>query len=234
MRWGTSRPWSGRERASRPLLPGPLRLPAASLLAACVAVTAVLGMSIAGRGLPEWLDSAFDPRIQAALGRFPSLLNWLPDLGTLGPVTLMTLALVLACLATRRWTGAVLAAVAEPAATGLTEYVLKPSLGQAIGQSFPSGHATSMFALAAICAVLLVDPPRRQVPGTVRLLLIFMALLLAAAVAAAMVAMGAHRFTDAVGGAAVGIAVVLACALTLDLVASRRPREPAAPPLPGG
>jgi membrane-associated phospholipid phosphatase len=234
MRWGTSRPWSGRERASRPLLPGPLRLPAASLLAACVAVTAVLGMSIAGRGLPEWLDSAFDPRIQAALGRFPSLLNWLPDLGTLGPVTLMTLALVLACLATRRWTGAVLAAVAAPAATGLTEYVLKPSLGQAIGQSFPSGHATSMFALAAICAVLLVDPPRRQVPGTVRLLLIFMALLLAAAVAAAMVAMGAHRFTDAVGGAAVGIAVVLACALTLDLVASRRPREPAAPPLPGG
>jgi membrane-associated phospholipid phosphatase len=191
-------------------------------------------MSIAGRGLPEWLDSAFDPRIQAALGRFPSLLNWLPDLGTLGPVTLMTLALVLACLATRRWTGAVLAAVAAPAATGLTEYVLKPSLGQAIGQSFPSGHATSMFALAAICAVLLVDPPRRQVPGTVRLLLIFMALLLAAAVAAAMVAMGAHRFTDAVGGAAVGIAVVLACALTLDLVASRRPREPAAPPLPGG
>jgi membrane-associated phospholipid phosphatase len=234
MRWGTSRPWSGRERASRPLLPGPLRLPAASLLAACVAVTAVLGMSIAGRGLPEWLDSAFDPRIQAALGRFPSLLNWLPDLGTLGPVTLMTLALVLACLATRRWTGAVLAAVAAPAATGLTEYVLKPSLGQAIGQSFPSGHATSMFALAAICAVLLVDPPRRQVPGTVRLLLIFMTLLLAAAVAAAMVAMGAHRFTDAVGGAAVGIAVVLACALTLDLVASRRPREPAAPPLPGG
>jgi membrane-associated phospholipid phosphatase len=91
-----------------------------------------------------------------------------------------------------------------------------------------------MFALAAICAVLLVNPPRRQVPGTVRLLLIFMALLLAAAVAAAMVAMGAHRFTDAVGGAAVGIAVVLACALTLDLVASRRPREPAAPPLPGG
>jgi membrane-associated phospholipid phosphatase len=234
MRWGTSRPWSGRERASRPLLPGPLRLPAASLLAACVAVTAVLGMSIAGRGLPEWLDSAFDPRIQAALGRFPSLLNWLPDLGTLGPVTLMTLALVLACLATRRWTGAVLAAVAAPAATGLTEYVLKPSLGQAIGQSFPSGHATSMFALAAICAVLLVDPPRRQVPGTVRLLLIFMALLLAAAVAAAMVAMGAHRFTDAVGGAAVGIAVVLACALTLDLMASRRPREPAVPPLPGG
>ena len=218
----------------RPLLPGPLRLAAAVLLAACVAVTAVLGSRIVGRGLPGWLDSAFDPRIQAALGRFPLLLNWLPDAGTLGPVALMTLALALACLASRRWTGAVLAAVAVPAATGLTEYVLKPSVGQAIGQAFPSGHATSMFALAAICAVLLVDPPRRHLPGPVRLLLVVVALLLAAAVAAAMVAIGAHSFTDAVGGAAVGTAVVLACALTLDLAASRRPRGPVAPPLPGG
>jgi membrane-associated phospholipid phosphatase len=135
----------------------------------------------------------------------------------------MTLALVLACLASRRWAGAVLAAVAVPAATGLTEYVLKPYVGQAIGQAFPSGHATSMFALAASCAVLLVDPPRWPVPGAVRLLLVSMALLFATAVAAAMVAIGAHDFTDAVGGAAVGTAVVLACALTLDLVASRRP-----------
>ena len=127
-----------------------------------------------------------------------------------------------------------LAAVAVPAATGLTEYVLKPYVGQAIGQAFPSGHATSMFALAASCAVLLVAPPRLPVPGVVRLLLVSMAVLLAAAVAAAMVAIGAHDFTDAVGGAAVGTAVVLACALTLDLLASRRPRGPAVPPLPGG
>ena len=49
---------------------------------------------------------------------------------------------------------------------------------------------------------------------------VVMALLLAAAVAAAMVAIGAHQFTDAVGGAAVGTAVVLACALTLDLAAA--------------
>jgi membrane-associated phospholipid phosphatase len=228
MRWGTSQPVSGRELASRPLLPGSLRPAAAGLLAACVAVTAVLGVRIVGRGLPGWLDSAFDARIQAALNRFPSLLNWLPDFGTLGPVALMTLALVLACLASRRWTGAVLAAVAVPVAVGLTEYVLKPYVGEPIGQSFPSGHATSMFALAVICAVLLVDPPRRQLPGAVRLLLVVMALLLAAAVAAAMVAIGAHNFTDAVGGAAVGTAVVLACALTLDLMANRRPRVPAA------
>ena len=193
------------------------------MLAACVAVTAVLPTLFAGRGKPGWLDSVMDPRFRALQARFPAVVNGLPDLGTLKPVTLMTLALVLACVATRRWSGAILVAVAEPAATGLTEYVLKPSIGQAMwwgtSHSYPSGHATGMFALAAICAVLLLDPPGRRVPGVIRLLPVFIALLLAAAVAAAMVAVGAHTFTDAVGGAAVGTGVVMACALALDLVA---------------
>lgn len=223
----------GQAPPPRLLLPGPLRAAGAALLAACVAVTVVLGVNFAGRGLRGRLDSAFDPRIQAGLSRFPALLHWLPDLGTLGPVTLMTLALVLACVATRRWSGAVLAAVAVPAATGLTEDVLKPYVGSAIGQGFPSGHATSMFALAAICAVLFAGPPGRRVPWVVRLLLVAMALLLAAAVAAAMVALGAHVFTDAAAGAAVGTGVVLACALALDLAASRVRRAPAARSSPG-
>jgi len=217
-------------RASAPslLLPGPLRVAGTALLAACVAVTAVLGVQLVGHGLVGWLDSAFDPRIQAGLSRFPALLDWLPELGTLAPVTMITLALVLACVVTRRWSGAILTVVAVPAAVGLTDYVLKPyiDVGQTIMHSFPSGHAASMFALAAICAVLLVDPARRRVPGVIRLLLVFMALLLAAAVAAAMVAIGAHYFTDAVGGAAVGTGVVLACALALDVVASRARRSP--------
>ena len=214
------------------LLPRRLRLPAAALLAACVIVTAVLAV-FGGWGQQGWLDSAIDPRIQAGLGRFPALLSWLPDFGTLSPVTLMSLALATGCLAARRWSGAVLVAVAVHAAIVLTEYVLKPSVGRAIGQSFPSGHATSMFALAAICAVLLVAPPGRRVPGAIRLLLVLIALLLAAAVASAMVAIGAHSFTDAVAGTAVGTGVVLACALTLDVVTSRPRRAPAARSLPG-
>jgi len=234
MQVGTLRRAPRREPVPQQLLPRRLRWPAAALLAACVAVTSVLAVLLAGRGKAGWLDSVIDPRIQAGLGRFPALLNWLPDFGTLKPVTLMTLALVLACLATRRWSGAVLAAVAAAIAAGLTEYVLKPSIGQAIGQSFPSGHATSMFALAAVCAVLLVDPPGHRVPGAVRLLLVLIALAVAAAVAAAMVAIGAHTFTDAVAGAAVGTGVVLACALTLDLVTSRARRAPAAQSDPGG
>ena len=221
MQWGTV--W--RALRPRPLLPESLRMAGAALLAGCVAL--VLAAFVAGRGNPGRLDTALDPRFQAWLGRFPALLEQLPRLGGLKEVALMTVALALACVATRRWSGAVLAVVAVPGAVGLTEYVLKPYVGAVIDQAFPSGHATSSFALATIFAILLADPAYRRVPGALRLLLVLMAMLAAAAVAAAMIANGAHTFTDAVGGAAVGAGVVLACALTLDLLVSRARRAPA-------
>ena len=204
-----------RTPGPRPLLPEPLRPAGAALLVACVAT--VLVAFVAGRGNPGRVDTAVDPRIQAALGRFPTLINQLPRLGGLKEVVVMTAALALACVATRRWSGAVLALIAVPGAVGLTEYVLKPYVGAVINQAFPSGHATSSFALAASFAILIADPAYRRVPAALRLLLVLMALLLALAVGAAMIAIGAHVFTDVVAGAAVGTGVVLACALTLDL-----------------
>ena len=230
MQWGIG--W--RAWGSRVLLPGSFRGAGIALLAACVAVPATLAALLAGGGIAGRLDAALDPRVQAGLGRFPSLLNWLPRLGGLKEVALMTLALALACVATRKWTGAILALVAVPSAVGLTEYVLKPYVGGPLDQGFPSGHATSSFALATIWAVLLVDPPHRYLRGTLRLLLVSMAMLLAAAVAATMIAIGAHTVTDAVAGAAVGTGVVVACALTLDLVSARARRAPAELPPPAG
>ena len=198
------------------------------LLAACVAAIAVTGVRFPGYGLPGWLDATFDPRFQAQQGRFPVLLDWLPHLGELKAVTVITFALLLACAITRRWRGAVLTALAVPIAIGLTEYVLKPTVGQAIGEAFPSGHATSSFALAASFAVLLANPPRRVSAG-IRLLLVLLAVLMATAVAAATVANGAHTVTDAVDGAATGTGVVLAGALTLDALGNLLRPEPAAP-----
>jgi undecaprenyl-diphosphatase len=216
-------------RVPEPLLPGRFRALAVVLLAACTAVPVVLVVRFVGHGHPGTLDSAIDPSV-IDYWTYAALPYGLSGLGTLGPVTLLTLALVATCAATRRWSGAVLAAVAVPTATSLTEYVLKPHVGRPLGAGFPSGHATSMFALAAVCAVLLADPPRRRAPGVVRLLLVLMALAVATAVAVTMIAMGAHTFTDAVAGAAVGTGVALAYALTLDLVTGRgRPG-----PLPGG
>jgi len=214
----------GRAPVPQALLPGWLRWLAAVLLAVCAAVTAALAVHFAGQDQPGRLDTAIDPRIRAGLSHFPRLLSWLPDLGTLAPVALIVLALVFACAVTRRWTGAALTAIAVPAAIGLTEYVLKPVIGRGLGQSLPSGHAAAMFALAAVCAVLLVDPPGRRVRGVIRLLLVLAALTVAAAVSAAMVAIGAHHFTDTAAGAAVGTGLVLASALVLDLAAGRRRR----------
>jgi membrane-associated phospholipid phosphatase len=226
MQWGAM--WGAP--GPRPLLPGSLRGAGIALLAACVTVVAVLAALLAGGGIAGHLNTALDPRIQAWLGRFPTLLNWLPHLGGLPVVTLMTLTLALAFAAVRRWRGAVLALVAVPGAVGLTEYVLKPYVGGPLGQGFPSGHATSSFALAAVGVVLLGSPPFHRLPRTLRFLLVLVALLLATAVAAAMVAIGAHRFTDAVAGAAVGTGAVLACALALDLVHRHRGSLPP----PGG
>jgi membrane-associated phospholipid phosphatase len=230
MQLTTVRRASPRALMPEPLLPPRGRRIAAALLAACVAVPIVLAAYVVGRGHPGSLDAAIDPRIMNGW-RYSALRRGLPELGTLGPLTVMTLALVVACLAARRWSGAVLAAVAAPAATALTEYVLKPDVGRPLHASYPSGHATSMFALAAVCAVLLANPPRRRVPAAIRMLAVFMALALAAAVAVTMIAIGAHTFTDVLAGAAVGTGVALACALILDLVTSRarraRQRSPA-------
>ncbi|HXO23391.1 MAG TPA: phosphatase PAP2 family protein [Streptosporangiaceae bacterium] len=211
-----------RPPGPRPLLPEPLRAAGAALLAACVAT--VLVAFLAGRGNPGRVDTAVDPRIQAALGRFPALINWLPTLGDLKAVLLLIAALALASVVTRRWSGAVLALVAVPGAVGLTEYVLKPYVGTLINQAFPSGHATSSFALAATFAILVADPAYRRVPAALRVLLVLIALLLALSVAVAMIAIGAHVFTDAVAGAAVGTGVVLACAFILDEAAVSRGR----------
>ena len=192
------------------------------MLASCAAVTVGFGLSLAGQGRAGWLDTAADARIRSALGH-QSVPDFLVGAVTLVSVSLVTAALILACVLTRRWSGAVLTAVAVPAAVALAEFVLKPLIGRTMegDLSFPSGHVTAVFALAGACAVLLVDPPGRRVPGPARLLLALAALLAATAVGAAMVAEAAHYFTDVVGGAAVGTGVVLACALMLDALTTR-------------
>jgi membrane-associated phospholipid phosphatase len=207
------------------LLAPPLRRPAAVLVTGCAAVTASLALVFAGRTRPDGLDAAVDAHVRSALGRYGAQTHLLAGLGGLGPVAVLTTALVLACLVTRRWRGAALAGLAVPAAVALTEYVLKPLVGRTIRgyPSFPSGHATAMFALAAACAVLLAGPARPRLPGAVRLLLVVGAALVAVAVATAMVARGYHYFTDTVAGTAVAIGVVLLAALLIDR-AARAPR----------
>jgi membrane-associated phospholipid phosphatase len=200
------------------LLPVAGRRPAAVFAAVCVAATAVLAMSVPHHAGAGWPDTAVDPWIQAGLGRYPWLVTVLPRLGDKVPVAIVTGALVVACLVTRRWRGVVLAGVAVLASAVITEKVLKPITGLISDgwHSFPSGHATATFALAAVCAVLLTGPSRPRLPAALRLFVVLAAVLVAGAVSAAMVARDSHEFTDIIGGAAVGTATVLLTALVLD------------------
>jgi membrane-associated phospholipid phosphatase len=211
-----------------PLLPPALRRPAAFALAGCVAVTAVLALAVGHQASPSVLDAAVDARLRSGLGGYQGPLHLVAGLGGLIAVTLMVLALVVACLVARWWRGAALAGLAVPAAAALTEVVLKPLVGRSMQgyHSFPSGHATAVFALAATCAVLLANPPRPRLRGAVRLLLVAGAALIAAIVAIAVVVLHYHYFTDTVAGAAVGIGTVLLTALLLDRAGPAVARRP--------
>ena len=85
------------------------------------------------------------------------------DIGQGITLLVLTLALILACLAARRLNGALLTAVSLAVASVLTELVLKPLIGETIGRpavlSYPSGHTTTAFTLTAVIVVLLADPP---------------------------------------------------------------------------
>ena len=226
-----------RQQPARPLLAPAARRRAAGRVAGCVMVVVVLGAQFAHQGRPDRLDRAIDSWIRAGLGHHQGWLNVGAEVGDLVPVTLITAALVLACLATRRWRGAALVAVAEPAASALTEFLLKPLIHRTIqgALSFPSGHSTVMFTLASACLVLLAGPSRPPMPTAWRVLLVAAGYLIATAVAVAMVGLGAHYFTDIVAGAAVGTAVVLVTALILDRLGQweqQPPQFPLRPPAP--
>jgi undecaprenyl-diphosphatase len=194
---------------------------ATAILGGCAAGTAVLGALVAGQTRPGPIDRWADARIQGGLGGQWRGLQYLAGIGDLTPVVVMISVLVLACLVTRRGRGAVLAAVAVPAAAGLAELVLKPLVGRTLlgALSFPSGTETRVFAVAAVFAVLMADPVRPRIPAAVRLAAAVAVLLAAVAVGVAMVALNQHYFTDTLGGAAVGTAAALATALILDRLA---------------
>lgn len=219
MRWGRVDQGSGRP-ASRPLLPGRLRPAAAALLVACVAVVTALGVRFAGTSKPGRLDAAVDGPIRSSLGGHPLPLDIVALFGEPVLVVPLTVALVLACAVAGRWRGAVLAAVAVPLASALTEDVLKPVIGRTIGGalSYPSGHTTAAFTLATISAILLAQPPRPRLTTVARRLLVLGGYLLAVAVAVAVIGLHYHYFTDTIGGAAVGTGTVLLGAYIIDAV----------------
>jgi len=203
-----------------------LLLPAAQpsvliILAVCVLVLTVQSVWIRHGMETSWVDATVNAKVVAYLGGHPLLLAMLVWPGEPVPFTALAAVLVLACLLRRRYAAAALVAISVPLATVATELVLKPLIGgTSWGNPFPSGHVTSVVALATALTVLLTGLPRR-----LRFALACTAFLMAGAVALGVIGAQMHHFSDTIGGAAVGLGTVLATALLLDLLISMRHRQ---------
>jgi len=213
-------------RYGRPLLAGPVRHWAGALLASCAILVVVLGLLFADQASADRLDHAIDSPVITWFGGHRGLGGWLIFPGSPLAAGLLAAAIAAACLIAGRLNGAVLAVAAIPAADGLNDGLLKPLVHRTyLGVlTYPSGHTTAVFALAATVTVLLLAPPWRGKPGTLRVLVPAAGCLLACVVAVALIGLRFHYFTDTVAGAAVGIGTVCGLALLLDL--PTWPRQP--------
>ena len=209
----------------RPLLPAGASRTVGIAVLGCAVFTA--WPDISGHANGDTVDAHVDSWIISQLGSHGHGLQLAADLGQGPQVAVMTCALIVACLAVRRATGALLALISVPVAAGLTEYVLKPIFDQNYS-SFPSGHSTGIFAVVAVVAVLVADPPRARLRAA-RIVIVLAGVVVGCAVAVATIGLGFHDFIEAVGGAVVGTGVVLATTFVLDLAVSLAPaRRPSA------
>jgi membrane-associated phospholipid phosphatase len=223
------RTYSGgmRRQVDHPLLDGTARRQTAVVLACCTIVLVVLGVLVAHQSRVDGLDKAIDSWVVGSASGQAGLMRWLASLATVIPAGGTSLVIVVACLLTGRLKGAILAATAIPVASALCDSLAKPLVHREV-LAYPSGHVSSILALAAMLTVVLILPPRPFVRGRVRVLILVAAGLAALGVAVAVIALRWHFFTDTIGGAALGAGTVCALTLLLDRPAVSRWLHPAA------
>jgi membrane-associated phospholipid phosphatase len=221
---------NGAVQAGVPPRPGPPPLAASvrpwagALLACCAILVAVLGVLFAHQARGDRLDRAVDSQVITWFDGHRGLLPWLAMPGSYIPAVVLTAGIVVACLLAGRLNGAVLAAAAVPVAIGLNDGLLKHLVHRMyLGVlTYPSGHTSAVFALAATVTVLLVVPPWPTRARVLRVLSPVAACVLGVVVAIAVIGLRWHYFTDTVAGTAVGIGTVCGVALILDLPAPQR------------
>jgi undecaprenyl-diphosphatase len=222
----------------------------ALLAALAVAATAIWGFAELAGEVLEGDTHAFDERILLALrsasdpsdplgpGWVEELMRDLTALGSMGLLTIITLA-VAAFLALDRKTHAALFVLVAVGGGVLLSTLLKvgfdrprpelvPHSSIVYTASFPSGHAMlAAVVYLTLGALLARVQPRRLL----KLYLLGLAILLTVAVGASRVYLGVHWPTDVVAGWAVGAAWALLCwagALWLQRHGQVEPDDPSA------
>jgi membrane-associated phospholipid phosphatase len=202
----------------------------------------VTGLLFKGKTDPDGFDNAVDSPFITFFRAHDGWLAWFIRPGDLVPAIAVSAAIAAGCLIARRPNGAVLAVAAVPAAAGLDDGLLKHLFHRTyLGVlSFPSGHTTSVTAMTATLAVLLLLPPQRARTRAVRAAVVAAGCLVTVMVAIGVIGIRFHYFTDTLAGAAVGVGTVLGLALLLDLTtgaigrrSTRSPRSTGSSPEPG-
>jgi membrane-associated phospholipid phosphatase len=198
------------------------------LLAGCLAsalALALLAWAVYHADAVRHFDARLLVRLSAdRFGWLGDLANPVADLGNLAPQVLLLLGGLAVALRTGR-RGAALAGLAIVLGADLTTAFLKqalaaPRLDVVLGwaqvgeDSFPSGHATAAFAMAAAWALFV--PPRRRLPVAIA------GFLLASLVALSVVVLRYHFPSDALGGLLVASAWTFGVlALPMESLSSR-------------
>jgi membrane-associated phospholipid phosphatase len=211
-------------RVGRPLLPGGYGTAAGWLTAGSATLVAALGVLFAGQSTADGFDRAIDTPVIGWLSGQPDLRLWLAWPGTIEPAAALVVLTAAACLRAGRLNGALLAVTAVPIAVGLDEALLKPLIRRTyLGNlAYPSGHVTTVAALAATLSVLLLIPPPAGTgtgaAGTrlLRILLPAAAWAVTVVVAVAVISLRWHYVTDTLAGAAVGTGTAALLGLILD------------------
>jgi membrane-associated phospholipid phosphatase len=214
-----------RRAPAWPLIPPSGRRQAAAVAACCATLAVIIAVLVAHSSQPTFLDRPVDSWLSNHFGRHTlALSEHVANVGGLRDSTIIIAVIAAACLALRRVNGAILAAVSGVAVAVLTEYVVKPLVHRTLAGFlvYPSGHTASAFTAATVITVLLLNPPRARPRRALTIAVAIVTGLAGCLVAAAMISLEFHYFTDAIGGAAFAIAVVLAVALGLDVRAVRQ------------
>jgi undecaprenyl-diphosphatase len=192
-----------------------------AVLAACVLVTATLGLLLRGQARPDGFDSVVDAATVASFSGHRGVLPWLALPGSTVPLITVSAAIAAGCLIARRPSGLLLAVTAVPATAFLDDTVIKHLVGRTYaGQlSFPSGHTASAMTLATVLGVLLHDPARRTASRVARAALVAAACAVTVLVAAGVIGLRWHYFSDTVAGAALGTGTALVLAFLIDFAA---------------
>jgi membrane-associated phospholipid phosphatase len=208
-----------------PLVPPLLRRRLWTLVVPALVAFGALCWKLADLSGPSRIDAALDPRLIYRFGGERPLFGHVVRLGAPTSVAVAACALAAGCLALRARRAALLSLIGPPVAGTLAEYVLKPLIDRRHdgGLAFPSGHTTGACAVAVVLALLLLPDGALSVrlPGPVRAALWCVTGIYGAGVGLAVVVLRYHYATDAVGGAAVAVTIVLTLAWTVDRSADR-------------